>query len=123
MVGLFVFMVGAAGYSLVEVLWRGYTHWTMSVTGGLCMLFLYQLNYRIDGVFLKCLCGAAVITATELMAGLVLNCMLGWEIWDYSELPLNFKGQICLLYSVLWFILCFPIFKVCDYLQIAIERF
>lgn len=26
--------VGSVGYSAIEVLWRGFTHWTMALTGG-----------------------------------------------------------------------------------------
>jgi len=44
-----------------------------------------------------------IITGLELITGLIVNVWLGWDIWDYSDLPYNFKGQICLLYSVLWF--------------------
>lgn len=44
-----------------------------------------------------------IITGLELITGLIVNVWLGWDIWDYSDLAYNFKGQICLLYSVLWF--------------------
>ena len=44
-----------------------------------------------------------IITGLELITGLIVNVWLGWDIWDYSDLPYNYKGQICLLYSVLWF--------------------
>ena len=117
--GLFVFMVGAAGYSVIEVLWRGYTHWTMSVTGGACMFILYCINSRFDGnIWLKCLIGAVAVTAVELVVGIVVNIILGWNVWDYSEVPLNFKGQICASYSALWFLICLPVFKLCDFLSL-----
>ncbi len=29
---------------MVEILWRGYTHWTMTLTGGVCFLVLYGLH-------------------------------------------------------------------------------
>ena len=28
--------------------------------------------------------------------------MLGLDVWDYSKVPFNFLGQVCVLYSVLW---------------------
>ena len=109
------FFTGAAGYSLLEMLWRGYTHWTMSLAGGVCMLVIYCINCAAPGVsvWIRCLAGAAVITVTELVFGFGVNILLGWNVWDYSSLPLNFKGQICLLYSVLWYFLCFPITWIC----------
>ena len=39
---LLLFPIGSAGYGLVETLWRGHTHWTMLVAGGVC--FLINLN-------------------------------------------------------------------------------
>ena len=35
---LSVFSIGAAGYSLLEILWRGNTHWTMTLAGGICFM-------------------------------------------------------------------------------------
>ena len=63
------------------------------------------------------------ITCIELIAGIVVNIILGWNVWDYSDIPFNFKGQICLFYSLLWFFLCFPVSGICEYLKIMIERF
>ena len=46
--------------------------------------------------------GALFITLLEYISGLILNVSLGLEIWDYSELSLNYRGQICLSYSLKW---------------------
>lgn len=110
-----VFCTGAAGYSLLEVLWRGYTHWTMTVTGGFCLLLIYSISNSLVSWSLweKCLLGSAVITATELVVGITVNIILKWNVWDYSQVPFNFMGQICLPYSVLWFFLCFPVMRLC----------
>ncbi len=48
----------------------------------------------------KALAGAAAITAVELVTGLLVN--KDHRIWDYRRMPANFKGQICLPYSLLW---------------------
>ena len=114
-----LFLVGAVGYSLLELLWRGYTHWTMGVTGGLCLSTLYRVSRRIRGWRLptKCALGSAIITGYELVVGWLVNLKLGWEVWDYSRLPFHFRGQICLLYSTLWFLLSVPIFAFCTLLQ------
>lgn len=50
------------------------------------------------------ICGTA-ITVAELAAGLVLNICLGMAVWDYSTLPGNLWGQICLPFSALWALL------------------
>lgn len=41
-------------------------------------------------------------TLAELAAGLVLNVWPDLGIWDYSHLPLNLWGQICVPYTLLW---------------------
>ena len=42
----------------------------------------------------------AYTTAVELVTGLLFNREL--QIWNYSACPFNFRGQICLQYSLLW---------------------
>jgi uncharacterized membrane protein len=108
---LTVFATGALGYSAIELIWRGRTHPTMAFTGGICFSVLYVLNARLKKTRLlrKCLLGAILITGLELAVGCVLNRRLNMGIWDYSEQPFNFRGQICPLYSVLWFGLCIPV--------------
>ncbi len=111
-----VAVVGAVGYSLIELAWRGHTHWTMSLTGGGCFLVLYLLERYASALprWGRCLLGSLIITAVELGVGAIVNLVLGWGVWDYSELPLNFAGQICLLYTLLWYWLCLPSGLLCD---------
>lgn len=102
--------VGAVGYSTIELLWRGRTHWSMMLAGGICFLSFAHIGriFKNSNLFYKCLLGSAIVTAIELLFGLLFNKALGLSVWDYSELPFNFLGQICLLYSVLWGLLCIP---------------
>lgn len=110
-----IFLIGAAGYSALEVLWRGYTHWTMSFCGGFCFLLIYFLNINLahESMLYRALAGALVITATELVVGVTVNIILRWNVWDYSAVPFNFMGQVCLPYTVLWFFLCIPVLWLC----------
>ena len=118
---LFVFLTGAFGYGMLEMLWRGETHYTMLITGGLCFFIIYFLNLRYmeDGLFFKCCLGMLVITALEFLVGILVNDLMRMQVWDYSMLPFNFMGQVCLLYSVFWFILGIPL----AYLVPLIHRF
>lgn len=103
-----LFLVGGFIYAGIEIGLRGFTHWSMFIVGGLCFVIIGLLNewYSWDiPLFLQMLYGAFVITALELISGYILNIKLGWNIWDYSDRPFNFYGQICLLNSVLWFLL------------------
>lgn len=103
------FAVGAAGYSGLEVLARGYTHWTMALTGGVCVVALWRIAAHLGEkpLWVQALLGSACITAAEFVVGLVVNVWLGWGVWDYSSEFGNILGQICPLYSFLWFLLAF----------------
>ena len=100
-----LFALGGGAYGLIEVLWRGYTHWTMAALGGTLFLLLGTLNNRLPQnttLLVRGLLGGALITAAELAAGCVLNLVLGLAVWDYSAMPLQLWGQVCLPYSLLW---------------------
>ena len=56
----------------------------------------------------KCALGAAAITVVEFLVGCLVNRMLGWHVWDYSRLEFNIMGQVCLLFSVIWYLMCVP---------------
>lgn len=45
---------------------------------------------------------AVIITIFEFITGCIVNLWLGWAVWDYSDLPFNLLGQICLYYFLLW---------------------
>lgn len=112
--------VGGGIYYLIEVLWRGHSHWTMAVLGGLCFLVVGIINEVLDWdtpLWQQAIYGAVIITALELEAGIVLNLFLGLEIWDYSNMPFNFMGQICLPYFALWIPLSVAGIVLDDYLR------
>ena len=105
-----IFLFGGAVYSLIEVLFRGFTHWSMTVTGGLCLLIMFRhfTAKPHEPLFMKCLFGAVTITVLEFIAGCIVNLWLGWGVWDYSGMMFNLFGQICLPFSVLWFFITIP---------------
>lgn len=103
-----IFMVGAITYLLIEILWRGYTHWTMGILGGIVIILVGLINEvtRKDlPLIIQAPLASIIITLIEYWAGYILNIQLGMNIWDYSDLPLNVDGQICLYFSLLWMIL------------------
>lgn len=110
---LAAFFIGAFAYSLIEILWRGHTHWTMTLTGGICMVMLMFINTLSLALPLKWLIGALSITAVEFAVGCVVNLALGWGVWDYSDLPLNLFGQVSLLFTLVWFMLSIPGIALC----------
>ena len=105
-----VCLIGAAGYGGLELLWRGYTHWTMLVLGGLCFLLIYAIATRLRRLspMRKWTLCAAGITLMEFCTGCAVNLRLGWNVWDYGGVPGNLLGQICPRYALLWFLLSVP---------------
>lgn len=96
-----LFLLGGGAYVGLEWLWRGFSHPSMFVLGGLCFRLVGLLRRNLPPALVPLL-GAAAVTALELLCGLVVNCCLGWAVWDYSAQPGNLWGQICPLYSLLW---------------------
>lgn len=97
-----LFTLGGGGYVGLELLWRGRSHVSMFVAGGVCFLLLGGLT-RVQPRLplpLRCIAGAGIITAVELAAGML--CNREYRVWDYRHVPFNFMGQICLPYSLLW---------------------
>ncbi|MEG2769330.1 MAG: hypothetical protein RR902_00765 [Oscillospiraceae bacterium] len=111
---IYFFLIGAVGYPLIEVLWRGFTHPSMAIVGGVCLVLIGELSRNLPHVslFLKCTLGAFLITGIEFLAGVVFNIILGENVWNYNMEPFNFLGQICLMYTSLWFLLCIPLFAL-----------
>ncbi len=120
---LFWFCFGGVAYGLIEVAFRGYTHWSMIITGGSAVLSLFIINEasRLN-IFLKALWGAAVITALEFTVGIIVNKIFNYGVWDYTNLPFNFMGQISLIFSTCWYLLSFAAFVLFNSVKKATEQ-
>ena len=102
----FLWLVGGFIYIGMELASRGRSHWTMFLLGGVCFVCLGLINELIPWempLFKQMLIGMIIITYFELLTGCIVNIWLGWGIWDYSHMPGNFLGQICPLFTFLWF--------------------
>lgn len=104
---LTIWAVLGAAYVTLEILFRGRSHPSMLIVGGLCGLLVGAINqiprfYRAP-VAVQSVIGALLVLAVEFASGCVLNLWLGLGIWDYSNQPGNIMGQICPLYGLLWF--------------------
>ena len=102
---LFLGTVFGLVYVLMEYLFRGYSHWSMFLTGGVCGILLDLINEVLDWdtpIWKQMLLGGAMITAVEFVVGEILTRGFGLVVWDYSNLPLNIDGVICLAFSLIW---------------------
>ena len=101
----FVFgLIAGCIYLLIEIAWRGCTHWTMLPLAAVIFVCAGVLDERPKPppLWLQVVIGTAIATALELAAGLILNVWLELGVWDYSELPGNILGQICPQYTLAW---------------------
>lgn len=114
------FFVGGYTYCGIETLFRGYSHISMLIAGGICFLLIDHINRKYaheiplaGRMFLSSL----AITAVEFLAGLIVNLWMNLNVWDYSSQPLNAWGQICPLFSLVWFLLSAPAIWLDNYLN------
>lgn len=113
---IIIFIVFGFSYYLLEILWRGYSHWTMIIVGGLCGLLIGLINEITPkmNVVLQMLLGSIIVTIIEYITGWFLNIYLELGIWSYANLPFNIHGQVCLLFSILWFFLSYIVIWLDD---------
>lgn len=104
---------------MIEILWRGRTHWSMLLAGGTSFLGLSKISTALKhkNIFIKALAGCGFITTIEYIFGIVFNVILKRKVWDYSKMPLNIGGQVCALYSFFWLILSFLFIPLADKIQ------
>lgn len=116
---IFIFNIFGTIYFILEILYRGYSHPTMYLVGGICGFFIGMINEITPKMKMlyQMLLGSIIITLLEFISGYILNIKLGLGIWDYSNLRFNFMGQICLEFWVCWFILSYLIVKLDDIIR------
>lgn len=99
-----IFYIGGMFYCTVELLWRQWTHGSMFLLGGLCFYLVGGLDKRFRmPVLAQMLLGALIVTFFEFWTGILVNRVMHLNVWDYSHVPMNFMGQICVPFTLLWF--------------------
>lgn len=117
-----LFYMGGIIYAAMEIGWRGWSHGSMFLLGGVCFLLLGNLG-RLPHplpLFPRALVGALVVTMLELGCGLMIN--QSYQVWDYRNVPLNFHGQICLPFTALWIVLSVVAFFLYERLDDWIQK-
>ena len=68
---------------------------------GMLIVVLCLWNLR-DRPLLLFLGSALLTTALEFVTGFVLERFFHDKWWDYSDMPFNIKGYVCLKFTILW---------------------
>ncbi len=104
----FLMLIGGFSYYYIEIAFRGYSHISMIICGGLCFILSGMINQVLGqevSLISQMVISAIIITTVEFLTGVIVNIVMGLNVWDYSEMPYNVLGQICLPYSLIWFFL------------------
>ena len=101
-----LFLLGGGGYLAIELAWRGASHWTMFLAGGICLCVLQALAVRPVCLPLAAGAGAAAVSGLEVCIGLACREVLHIVVWDYSAEWGNLAGLVCPRYCLYWFLLC-----------------
>lgn len=97
-----LFYLGGCIYMALELLWRGWSHGSMFLAGGICFLLIGHLGEMAPPLPLcwRAMAGAGIITMVELGMGLMVNRT--YQVWDYRDQAGNLWGQICPQFILLW---------------------
>lgn len=115
-----IFIVGGLIYMGLEMLWRGYTHWTMGIVAGIATVLIGLINEILPKdtpLLVQAPIASLIITELEYISGEILNVYLGLNIWDYSDMPFNVDGQVCLPASILWMFVGLIAVVIDDYIR------
>lgn len=102
---LFLFWFGGTTYVTFEVLFRERSHWSMLLLAGIVFIVVGLLNEKWSwetDLTIQVITGTAIATILEFITGCIVNLWLGWDVWDYSELPFNLFGQVCPQFVLIW---------------------
>ena len=101
--------IGGALYYSFEVIFRGYSHISMFILGGFCMMFFAfqgrSSNWK-EPLWKQVLRCSIFVTAGEFITGIIVNKWLHLKVWDYSDQPFQLWGQICLPFAIIFSGLC-----------------
>ena len=102
---LFIWTLGGCIYYSLEIVFRGFSHWSMFVLGGLafcCCTFQGQSMHWSEPLWIQLVRAVIFVTALEFITGIIVNKWLTLAIWDYSDQPLQLWGQICVPFMILF---------------------
>lgn len=113
-----LFIAGGLIYCLIEIIYRGRTHWTSFIMGGvaLCMAgALNEIRCFDMSLIIQMTTSGIIITIMEFFVGIYFNS--DYSIWDYRDMPFNVDGQVCLGFSLIWCLLSLVAIILDDFIR------
>ena len=103
-----LFIIAGISYYFIEIIYRGYSHFSMIIVGGICFVLIGAINEFSNKevpLLLQMILAVLIVDTIELISGIIINKVLLLNVWDYSNLRFNLLGQISLRSSIAWFFL------------------
>ena len=107
-------------YCMIEILFRGWSHWSMFVLAGFLGVFCVDsvnnvLSFDCDYI-VQILISTILCTIGEGISGIILNVWLQLNVWDYSKMAFGtfFFGQCNVLFCFAWMLIISIIIFYCD---------
>ena len=94
-----LFIIGGISYYFIEIIYRGYSHFSMIIVGGICFVLIGAINEFSNKevpLLLQMILAVLIVDTIELISGIIINKVLLLNVWDYSNLRFNLLGQISL---------------------------
>ena len=63
------------------------------------IIFLHKYSKKYNALFIG---GFIVGSIVEYLVSLIGELILGVKWWDYSDMPLNINGRVCVFFSLFW---------------------
>lgn len=105
--------VGFAALKTGTFVNRGFLNGPYCPIYGIGMLGVIVCLYPIKENVILLFFGAMVLTSLiEYLTGLILEKVFHNKWWDYSDMPFNIQGYICLMFSVIWGFACTFVVKI-----------
>lgn len=101
-------VVGGLSYGIIELIYRQKTYYLMILCGAIAIILLDKINDCISwdmDILLQGCIGSLIITGMEFIIGNLYFMGIVPKMWDYSNVWLNYKGIICLPFSLIWILL------------------
>lgn len=107
-------------YCMIEILFRGWSHWSMFILTGFLGVFCVDsinntLSFDCDYI-VQILISTILCTIGEGISGIILNVWLQLNVWDYSKMAFGtfFFGQCNVLFCFAWMLIISIIIFYCD---------
>lgn len=101
-------VAGGLSYGIIELIYRQKTYYLMILCGAIAIILLDKINDYISwdmDILLQGCIGSLIITGMEFTIGNLYLMGIVPKMWDYSNVWLNYKGIICLPFSLIWILL------------------